>query len=1076
MVDDPPPIARTKAIAALRDALDRCELGRGRLVLLRGEPGIGKSTLANLVAREAAQRGFAVELGRAWELAEAPPYFPISSCLRSLGVEVEGTPEGKGFLRAATKNETNDKNAFRLWEDVLAALAGASKDKPVVWILEDVHAADLQTLDLLTFLVRPLSAIRALIVVTARKQDPRITERANQRLVRIVRDGLAIDLEPFDESEVAELATRVLGRALAPSAMRELVALTSGNPLFVIECVRAFQSFGAAPRSVTSLPHTIRQVVMERVDLLPDKTRRVLEAAAVLGRESTAAMIARMQDAMPANVIDAMLPAVDAGIVLETRPAHFAFTHILVRDAIEEAIPAGARATLHDAAEAALAKTGGDGPELLALRAHHALASMRTDGHAIDLGLRAARLLEDLGAFDRALVMYERVEDARRAGLGPPSAMGDRLHTALIAQKAGRHAESRRMTEEVLTWARARRDAELLAKAALVLGNELRPGVVDHVLVQALEEARRALGEETTIQTALGCRVAARLAAALQPAPDPRGPIVLAKDAIACARRLGDDALIHDVLHMALAALVDADESTERRPLAEELLDRSLRAGDIARSMRALTILALDYAELGAFAELERSVDHALELAQRAGHPRLRWRALFLGSMRGLARGDVALAERYIVEAQELAALTDDPALMLSLGAHLAGTAKMLHRTDEMPKMILGLREMVKGVPKEDVVGASLAAGAYAMLEDVEGAAKHVANLHGDFSHGQLIGTFFISMQAEAFALVGDRAECRRLRDKLMPAIDQHVVGGNVQITYDGPVRRVVGLLESALGDHEAAIDHLDKALAFVTKHALRTWMAQVHYDLGRVLANARRDEDAANHFDRAIALAEEIGMPGLLVHARARRDVLAEAGAASTHGRGHPSSPSPSPNVRIAVGAPVVMKREGDTWRIEHDARVVRVKDSRGMQLLARLVERPGEEIHVLALASDEEGTSLHDTGVGGELLDARARREYKARLDDLDDEIAEAERMSDAGRLDKLTREKVALEAEVKRALGLGGKARAAAGSVSERARVNVQRRLKDAIARIAEHDPATGRFFEKSVRTGTFCRFFV
>ncbi len=1070
MVDDPPPIARAKVIAELRASLDRCELGRGRLVLLRGEPGIGKSTLANLVAREATQRGFAVELGRAWELAEAPPYFPISSCLRSLGVEIESTPEdasGRARASNATKNETNDKNAFRLWEDVLAALARASKDKPVVWILEDVHAADLQTLDLLTFLVRPLSAIRALIVVTARKQDPRITERVNQRLVRIVRDGLAIDLEPFDESEVAELATRVLGRALAPSAMRELVALTSGNPLFVIECARAFQSSGAAPRSVTSLPHTIRQVVMERVDLLPDKTRRVLEAAAVLGREAAAAMIARMQDAMPANVIDAMLPAVDAGIVIETRPAHFAFTHILVRDAIEEATPAGARATLHAAAEAALAKTGGDSPELLALRAHHALASMRTDGHAIDLGLRAARLLEDLGAFDRALVMYERVEDARRAGLGPPSAMSDRLHTALIAQKAGRHAESRRMTEEVLTWARARQDAELLAKAALVLGNELRPGVVDHVLVQALEEARRALGEETTIRTALGCRVAARLAAALQPAPDPRGPIVLAKDAIACARELGDDTLIHDVLHMALAALVDADESAERRPLAEELLDRSLRAGDIARAMRALTILALDYAELGAFTELERSVDRALELAQRAGHPRLRWRALFLGSMRALARGDVALAERYIVEVQELAGLTDDPALMLSLGAHLAGTVKMLHRTDEMPKMILALPEMIKGVPKEDVVGASLAAGAYAVLEDVEGAAKHVANLHGDLSHGQLIGTFFISMQAEAFALVGDRAACRRLRDKLMPAIDQHVVGGNVQITYDGPVRRVVGLLESALGDHEAAIGHLEKALAFVTEHALRTWMAQVHYDIGRVLANARRDADAAKHFDRAIAIAEEVGMPGLLVHARARRDVLTEAGT-------HPSSPSPS--ARAVVGAPIAMKREGDTWRIEHDARVVRVKDSRGMQLLARLVERPGEEIHVLALASDEEGTSLHDTGAGGELVDARARREYKARLDDLDEEIAEAERMSDAGRLDKLTREKVALEAEVKRALGLGGKARAAAGSVSERARVNVQRRLKDAIARIAEHDPAVGRFFEKSVRTGTFCRFFV
>src|SRR5262249_9205728 len=114
----------------------------------------------------------------------------------------------------------------------------------------------------------------------------------------------------------------------------------------------------------------------------------------------------------------------------------------------------------------------------------------------------------------------------------------------------------------------------------------------------------------------------------------------------------------------------------------------------------------------------------------------------------------------------------------------------------------------------------------------------------------------------------------------------------------------------------------------------------------------------------------------------------------------------------------------------------------SRGIQLLARLVERPGEELHVLVLASDEAGTSLHDGGAG-DALDSKARRQYKERLSAIDEELDEAERHADVGRAEKLRREKVALTAEVSRAVGIGGRARSSA-SASERARVNVQRRL--------------------------------
>jgi hypothetical protein len=138
---------------------------------------------------------------------------------------------------------------------------------------------------------------------------------------------------------------------------------------------------------------------------------------------------------------------------------------------------------------------------------------------------------------------------------------------------------------------------------------------------------------------------------------------------------------------------------------------------------------------------------------------------------------------------------------------------------------------------------------------------------------------------------------------------------------------------------------------------------------------------------------------------------------------------------------------------------------------LLARLVERPGEELHVLALASDAGGALVE--GDAGDLLDAQARREYRARLEELEAELAEAEAAHDLGHQARLGREREALERELSRAVGLGGRARPAA-SATERARVNVQRRLKDAVARVSEADRELGGWLGEALHTGTYCCF--
>src|SRR5262245_32894529 len=118
---------RDAPLRVLRDGLDAALEGRGRLAIVSGEAGIGKSALARRLGSEAETKGAQVTWGRAWEFAGAPPYFPVWPCLRGLGL-------------------TAGEDAFHLWESVVTALGRASSSAPVVWVLEDLHAADLGTL------------------------------------------------------------------------------------------------------------------------------------------------------------------------------------------------------------------------------------------------------------------------------------------------------------------------------------------------------------------------------------------------------------------------------------------------------------------------------------------------------------------------------------------------------------------------------------------------------------------------------------------------------------------------------------------------------------------------------------------------------------------------------------------------------------------------------------------------------------------------------------------------------------------------------------------------------------------
>jgi hypothetical protein len=183
------------------------------------------------------------------------------------------------------------------------------------------------------------------------------------------------------------------------------------------------------------------------------------------------------------------------------------------------------------------------------------------------------------------------------------------------------------------------------------------------------------------------------------------------------------------------------------------------------------------------------------------------------------------------------------------------------------------------------------------------------------------------------------------------------------------------------------------------------------------------------------------------------------------------------------APAATATFTCEGDTRTVRFTGRTVLVRDLKGLRYLARLLAEPGREFHVLDLVAVEHGTlptcdSAPDdapaaAGAGLEVLDQQAREAYRRRLVEVDEDIEEATRMGDLGRIELAERDRDYLVAELARAVGLGGRHRMV-GSTTERARTAVTRSLRYAIGRLAEHHPELGRHLEQAVRTGTYCSY--
>jgi predicted ATPase len=384
-------VGRERELGVLRQHLSTAISGHGSLVLIGGEAGVGKTALAEMLCREAAERGALILVGRAFELSDTGAYAPWLSLFESY-LQNDGPPPPPAFATPGVVGEVTSQAT--LFRQVLDFLKRLSARQPLVLLTDDAQWYDPASLGLLRFLSRSIAAMPLLILVTYRDEDVRADHSLYRVLPLFVREANAerIALRPLDDTAVHTLVDARYGLA-APDADRLVAYLqrrAEGNALFVSELLRSIEEDGLLQHTDTGwalghltqtrVPPLLRQVIDARVSRLSEDVRHLFRVAAVVGHEVEYTVWAAVAAVDNEHVMDAVVEAGAAHLMREdARGAGATFVHALVRDAIYESIRPSQRRRWHQVAGEALAALPNPIPDAVAFHFQRA-----ADARAVD--------------------------------------------------------------------------------------------------------------------------------------------------------------------------------------------------------------------------------------------------------------------------------------------------------------------------------------------------------------------------------------------------------------------------------------------------------------------------------------------------------------------------------------------------------------------------------------------------------------------------------------------------------------------------------------------------------------------
>ncbi|MDT0354030.1 AAA family ATPase [Pseudonocardia charpentierae] len=1000
-------VGRDEELAAVRGALAAAAQGRPTIALLLGEPGIGKSRLADEAAVMARTMGLEVLHGEADPSGHAPMEL-WRGVHRSLGLEPSRDP--------SLPAEEQRWDYLESLADALAARA------PTLVVLEDVHWADESAMWVLEHLPRALGDSPVAFVASSRDHEPGMPP-----LDALCRVSRVVALEGLDVDAVGLLAAGVSSR---PVDAEQLHRRTGGNPLFVLELVRAPHGSGV-----------IGEVLARSLDRFDTDTRELLATAASAGSGTPLTVLAQACSCPVDAVVERFRWAREEGVLDEVTAAGVRFHHALLADAAKRY---GDRRARHARLASAWDAVGGVHGRASACG--HRLRSVAGTDCVDDTVAQACTVAAELVAVGLQARAASLLWDAREVGAEHVDRIELRARVALdlaeVLSWLGDFTRALILYEEAADLARGCPDPVIRARAEVGANLWATAFVPDLPRMRRLEGALEALpGDELHLRaTLLG-----RLALVGGADPDATGHVkAWTGEAVAIARTIDDPVLTAQLLVDQMIGASSREEVDAGIALAADVVRLAERAGRSDLALVGHQRGAGFHLNAGDLAAANRSLGRAEVLAAVLPSPAWRQTTLITRTTLLALRGSRSAAEAAMYEAVRVGEGHVEPVvvlgcewihqlMLLDLFGHAEPRAEELYRITS---------EMLADVPSPVF---QVQKGFAAQLFGDESDLQDVLHRYGP-DPGRLLrsmtGDSLLRVFADLVARAGARTYAGPVFRALLPYAGLLNVGGGHSAGL--PVDDVLGRLALLDGDVPAALRHARAAVA-----------------LARAMPSPPLLVHCLDHLAEAIErTGDDLDDPGEL---RAEADAVAATCGVVRPG-GRPASPAAtSGSVRSAS-----MRRDGAIWALASPLGEVRLARTNGLDQLARLLSNPGVEVSATELAGQADGPGHGDLGPG---LDARAKREYRRRLIRLQAEVDDAGAANDPVRGERAHVEMDALLRELKRAVGLGGRDRPS-GSDAERARINVVRSLRRAIAAIADQAPLLGAHLDGAVRTGGRC----
>lgn len=877
-------VGREAELTTLTELWVQARGGEHQIVMISGEPGIGKTRLAAEVAVLAHGEGARVLYGRCDE-GLGVPYQPFVEALRAYVETCEDTELERGLGRypgelvrllpeLASRVEHLEPplhsdpatEQYRLFEAVVEWLAAAVGRSPIVLVLDDLHWAAQPTVLLLRHVMRSEHAGRFMLLATYRPSELDRAHPLAEMLADIHVSAPApkldrVELRGLDASAVAAFVEAAAGHDLDEAGHRfaESVHLeTAGNPFFVNEVVRSLWEGEAAagiewPDDVR-IPAAARDVVLRRVDRLSDEAQLVLTLAAVVGSEFDVGVFEELAGLDLDAVLTAFERAVVAGLIDEAGANRFAFGHSIVKGALYDQLGESRRVQLHGRVADALEHLYElDLDEHLSeLAFHYAQAN---SAKAVHYALVAAHAALDRLAFEDAVSIgrrgLEAVDRARLAGARvAPADECDLLIALGQAELRSGQPRGRGTLLRAYEAARVLKDARRQAASVLAINRGFfsRIGRTDRDLVDALEHA---IGAQAPGDTAELAELLATLASELVWAPDGERRFELSNRALATARRVGSSRTLARVLMLRSMTIPAPDTLDERLALAGELLDLGEELGDPAITFDTAFSYSGTAWEAGDVPTINHMEEIATALAFDLRQPRLEWQASFMRTARRLLEGALE-------EAEKNAELT----LELGRRAGYDGEAFIFHTEQmlEIRRWQHRLGDVIEDF--RDLAGNDAIDFGYSLTRYLYDSGEHDA---ARAAYDAIMDRLVLPPRRDMLAIttlynvaylaarLGDEARAPAIYDALLP-----FASAFTSTTVARPCgHHFLGMLASTRGESEVARRHFEAAARAHTHACAPLLLAETQLEHARLIAGTD-DADLAGLVDevRSVSVA----------------------------------------------------------------------------------------------------------------------------------------------------------------------------------------------------------------------------